>query len=176
MSLLAGFRGAFRRARRGSSMAEIMVAGGILVAGVVPLFTHWVKLAHDTGGVTSKARAFRGVQESVDRYQALGAARLIEIAAPDGSLGQVAGSADSLTGTLTPPSGRFGAALRLAARGVASSAGVVGTGTIAKSRVNAAVVRDGALLRLTVASDEFPELKIQRLMPVPIEPAAPAWQ
>lgn len=159
------------RNRRGSSMAEMIIAGCILAAGVVPLFGFWVKLTKDTGNVTGKARAFRAVQEQVDRYQALGAVKLMGLVGADGVLGeQVAAKA--------APAGRFGAALMLAPApaisGGLAAAAVVNNEKPAK--VVAKLTREEPLLRLVVESQEFPELKVERLMPMPIEPAAPAWQ
>lgn len=156
------------RNRRGSSMAEMIIAGCILAAGVVPLFGFWVKLTKDTGNVTGKARAFRAVQEQVDRYQAMGAVKLLGLADSEGTLG-------AAEAKVAAPS-RFGAALM-----IASTPAVAGglAATVAKekpTKVVAKLTREDPLLRLVVESSEFPELKVERLMPLPIEPAAPAWQ
>lgn len=194
MSFFAGLK-RLSRVRRGSSMAEMMVAGGILAAGIVPLFGFWVKLTKDTGSVTSKARAFRSVQEAVDRYQAMGAAKLLGLAGSDGALGTPVDEARTFAAVAT--GGRFGAALMLESTGIAGSAAVAAAGaasawTAAETtapgasssatktqppvRIAVKVTREEPLLRLVVESEEFPGLKVERLMPMPVEPAAPAWQ
>lgn len=155
-----------RRQRRGSSMTEILVAGGLLAMGLLPLFGYWVKLARDTGGVTARARALRTVRESLDRYTALGTARLVELTQADGSLADPAAEARALLDEAAPRPGRFATALRLERAPVAGRA----------APVHGSLVRDGELLRLTVASDEYPGMKMERLLELPIEPAAPAWR
>ena len=195
------FLARLRRLRRGSSMAEMMVAGGILAAGVVPLFGYWVKLTHDTGSVTARARAFRVVQEVVDRYQAMGPVKLLGLAGADGELAVPQGS------RAVAAQGRLGAALMLdgagspgagiAGAGMAGlpGAGIAGSGALAyasgagsgatigggvaqaaPAKVRATLTREDPLLKLVVESVEFPGLKVERLLPQPIEPAAPAWQ
>ena len=144
-------------------MAEVLVAGGILVAGCIPLFGYWVKLAKDTGGVTSKARAFRVVQEAVDRFQSLGAEKLLAMVAGDGSLALPAVAATG--GAATAAASRFGAALMLGA-----------PAKVPAAKVSSHLTKESSLLRLTVSSADYPELKVERLLPLPVEPAAPAWQ
>jgi hypothetical protein len=178
------------RLRRGSSITEVLVAGGILAAGMLPLFGYWVKLARDTGGVTSRARAFRAVRETMDRYQAMGPARLQKIAGPDGELadeepsrggGTSSGAhlmSDAIGGrdaggiAAVRPAG--GAAFAVAPVAAALAATSARTGP--SCAVRARITRERALLRLRVESQVFPGIKVERLMPLPVEPAAPAWQ
>lgn len=162
-----------KRNRRGSSLTEILIAGGLMAVGLIPLFGYWVKLARDTGSVTSRARTFRAVRESLDRHAAMGAGRLMELAAADGTLVDPAADARAM---VAPPRSRYTAALRLEGRSTSWAGAAVAA--VAGSRTNAVtarLVRSGDLMRLTVNSEEFPALKMERLFELPVEPAAPAW-
>lgn len=75
-----------RSDRRGHTLAEVLVATGLVALGIVPLLGHWAGLASQTRGLLTRADALREVRAAMTRYESMGPEILESVAGQGGWL------------------------------------------------------------------------------------------